>query len=108
MGAVEGMPYIVMRYMPKGTLGAVLNRHGKLTPLDLVPIVQQICSALDYAHQRGVIHRNVKPSNILFDEEANAYLSDFGIGRVREATAAMTGVSVVGDPAYLAPEIGRG
>lgn len=108
MGAAEGMPYIVMRYMPKGTLATVLKRYGKLTPLDLVPIVQQVCSALDFAHQRGVIHRNLKPSNILFDNEANAYVSDFGIGRVREAIAAMTGVSVVGAPAYLAPEIGRG
>jgi serine/threonine protein kinase len=108
VGAAEGMPFLVMRYMPRGTLAAVLKRRGKLTPLDIVPIVQQVCSALDFAHQRGVIHRNLKPSNILFDNEGIAYVSDFGIGRVREATAAMTGISVVGNPAYLAPEIGRG
>jgi serine/threonine protein kinase/Tol biopolymer transport system component len=107
-GQAEGIPYIVMRYLPGGSLADLMQRYGRFSAQEAVPIIQQIAAALDYAHQRGVIHRDVKPSNILLDEEGNAYLSDFGIARVREATAAMTGSGLVGTPAYLAPEVGRG
>jgi serine/threonine protein kinase/Tol biopolymer transport system component len=107
-GQAEGIPYIVMRYLPGGSLADLMQRYGRFSAQEAVPIIQQIAAALDYAHQRGVIHRDVKPSNILLDEEGNAYLSDFGIARVREATAAMTSSGLVGTPAYLAPEVGRG
>ena len=77
----DGRPYLVMRYMPGGSLADRLDKR----PLALeaaLPIIHRIADALDYAHAHKVIHRDVKPGNILFDDEEQAYLSDFGIARV--------------------------
>jgi serine/threonine protein kinase/Tol biopolymer transport system component len=105
VGLVSGMPYIVMRYMPGGTLLQRLVRETKIAPKDCVPIIQQVAAALDHIHQRGLIHRDVKPHNILFDEAGDAFLSDFSIASVRAAQAEMTGSTVPGMAAYVAPEM---
>jgi serine/threonine protein kinase/ABC-type branched-subunit amino acid transport system substrate-binding protein len=106
-GEAGGTPYIVMRLMPHGSLRARL-RHGPLPLADAARLVGQVAEALDYAHARGVIHRDMKPDNILLDDEGNAYLSDFGIAKVMEATAQSSGSMVVGTPSYMAPEQARG
>ena len=104
-GLWEGLPYVVMRYMPGGSLADLLARYNILTAGELLPMLEQVAEALDYAHQHGVLHRNIKPSNILLDEEGNAYLSDFGM---ESLMAGADSQPLSATPAYRAPEITRG
>ena len=104
-GEVDGTPYIAMRYLAGGSMAQWIRRG--LPPLDkLAKPVEQVASALDYAHQEGVIHRDLKPGNILLDENDNAYLSDFGIARVLDSN--LTGSAIIGTPAYMSPEQANG
>ncbi|MBN1121177.1 MAG: serine/threonine protein kinase [Anaerolineae bacterium] len=105
-GEFNNQPYIVMRYLTGGSLAEMISRSPDGIALDvLVPIVSQVAEALDFAHRHNVIHRDIKPSNILLDEDGNAYLADFGIAKVDEVTAQLTGSGIIGTPAYLAPEM---
>jgi serine/threonine protein kinase len=107
-GESDGYTYLVMRYVEGGTLADLL--HGQPLESDLVvDIVSQIGAALDYAHSRGVVHRDVKPSNVLVDPNGSYLLTDFGIAKMVESTAqfTMTG-SFVGTPQYASPEQGLG
>lgn len=104
IGEADKRPFLVMRYMPGGTLGNLLARYGRLAVAESVPIIQQVAAALDYAHGRGILHRNFKPSNILLDEEGTTYISDFSIGAVRDAITIVTGSGITGGIAYAAPE----
>jgi formylglycine-generating enzyme required for sulfatase activity/tRNA A-37 threonylcarbamoyl transferase component Bud32 len=103
-GEYEGMPYIVMRYLEGGTLQDRVKKYGPLPWDEILLVTRQVAGALDYAHARNVVHRDVKPSNILLDGEGNAYLVDFGIAKMTESTAHLTGSGIVGTPAYMAPE----
>ena len=101
-------PYIVMRYLPTGTLKDILER-GRLPFHEVVFLLGQIGSALDYAHRQGVIYRDIKPSNILVDADGNAFLTDFGIARIMEGAEGLTGSGMtIGTPGYMAPEQGLG
>ncbi len=102
-GAYEDGLYIVMRLMKGGTLADRLA-HGPLNPAEALEVMRPIAAALDAAHQRGIIHRDIKPGNILFDEYGVAYLSDFGIARLGDATASLTGSLILGTPYYMSPE----
>ena len=106
-GEEDDIFYLVMPYMQMGTLRQRL-RKGPLKPEDGAHIIEQMASALQYAHEGGVIHRDVKPSNILIDDKGNAWLSDFGTAYVYEATAQLTGSGLIGTPHYMAPEQARG
>ncbi|NIO70097.1 MAG: protein kinase, partial [Anaerolineae bacterium] len=101
------LSYIVMRYVEGGTLQETL---GKPLPLDrVVQIITQVGGALDYAHQEGIIHRDVKPSNVLMDKGEWALLSDFGLAKIVGASGKLTETGVgLGTPAYMAPELGKG
>jgi hypothetical protein len=106
-GEHDGQPYLVMRYMSGGSL---FDRISKGWPLSLetaAHIVERTAAALDTAHHRAIIHRDVKPGNILFDQNGQPYLTDFGIVKLTEATAQLTGSGMVGTPAYMAPEMAR-
>jgi len=103
-GTHDEQPYMVSRYMRGGTLLDRISKHGAL-PLDqALPIFQRICSALQAAHNKGIIHRDLKPANILFDEDGQAYVSDFGIAKMADSTRTLTGNAIVGTPAYMSPE----
>lgn len=104
-GEADGTPYIAMRYLAGGSMAQWIRRA--LPPLDkIAKPVEQISSALDYAHQQGIIHRDLKPGNVLLDENGNAYLSDFGIARVLDSN--LTGSAIIGTPAYMSPEQANG
>ncbi len=106
-GDENGQPYLVMRYMPGGSLADLL-KQGPL-PIDKTNrIFSRLASALDYVHSKGIIHRDLKPANILFDPHGNAYLSDFGIAHLAEASVALTGDALIGTPSYMSPEQARG
>ena len=106
-GEAEGLAYIVMPYLGSGTLGDRLSK-GPLDPKDGSRIVQQLASALAAAHAAGVVHRDVKPSNVLMDPMGNALLSDFSFAHQTDASQNLTGSALIGTPAYMSPEQCRG
>ncbi|MGZ9221311.1 MAG: protein kinase domain-containing protein, partial [Anaerolineales bacterium] len=106
-GEHEDQPFIVMRYMSGGTLADLLSQ-GPLPLSEIATLFEHIGSAVDYAHSLGVIHRDIKPGNILFDARGGTCLSDFGIAKIAEATAAFTGTGIIGTPSYMSPEQAQG
>lgn len=101
--------YIVMEYVEGETLGDLLQREGPLAPSRAAHIVAAVAEALDHAHRHRLIHRDVKPSNILIDGDGRARLGDFGIARSLEATHDLTGTeTLMGTVGYLAPERASG
>lgn len=106
-GEDDGLPYIVMRYMPGGTLADWIT--GKPLPLDeAIPIIRRLADALDTAHRRGIIHRDLKPRNVLFDDEGQAFLSDFGLAKLSDGAATVSSMGMFGTPAYMSPEQAAG
>lgn len=103
-GEEEGIAFLVMRYMPTGTLSDKIKDEGAQPFREASRILTQIAAALDYAHQHDILHRDVKPSNVLLDADENAYLTDFGIAKMVEATLDLTGGGILGTPAYMSPE----
>jgi serine/threonine protein kinase len=103
-GEVDGYTYIVMPFVESGTLADLLE--GDPLPLTQIRrIIAQVGDALDYAHSQGVIHRDVKPSNILVDQRGNCLLTDFGIAKMVEGSIHFTRTGgIVGTPAYMSPE----
>ncbi|HEX2621777.1 MAG TPA: serine/threonine-protein kinase, partial [Phototrophicaceae bacterium] len=100
--------YIIMRLLTGGSLADRLKDGRMLSLNETSSILTQLASALDYAHQRGVIHRDIKPGNIMFDAQGSAYIVDFGIARLTNLeTLTETGMAM-GTPAYMAPEQWRG
>lgn len=106
-GQDDGITYIVMRYLEAGTLSERLL-PGPLSLEEIARIIGQIAEGLDYAHKRGVIHRDMKPSNIMLDQSGDVYITDFGISKLVEGTAQFTGSGIIGTPAYISPEQGLG
>ena len=103
-GEDHASPYLVMRLMTGGTLRDRLET-GPLLPAEAVAILQRICAALESAHSSGVIHRDLKPPNILFDGQGLAYLADFGVARLIESSHTVT---AIGTPRYFSPEQAHG
>ncbi len=98
-----GGPFLVLEYVKGTTLKHVLRERGPLSPEDLVDVARQIAHAIDLAHERGIIHRDVKPDNILFAEDGRAKLADFGVARLPDAALTKEG-QFLGTPCYAAPE----
>ena len=99
---------LVMRFLRGGSLRDWIETQGKLEPSLAAKVLEQVGSALTFAHRNGVVHRDVKADNIFLDEDGNAYLSDFGIAKEVGADASDGSGTLVGTPAYMAPEQIRG
>lgn len=104
----EGEPYLVMKYVEGKTLKRVLN-EGAPSLKEIIHIVDSVGNALDYAHKHGVLHRDVKPSNIILDENNLVYLTDFGLARIAGAgESTMSQDMILGTPQYISPEQAQG
>lgn len=109
VGEEDGQPYFVMRYMTGGSLSERIKSNS-LSLADTAKIIERLASALDEAHAKGVVHRDLKPGNILFDHISEPYVSDFGIAKIAQApgSATVTGGGIIGTPAYMSPEQAQG
>jgi eukaryotic-like serine/threonine-protein kinase len=106
-GEWNGTYYIAMEYVAGRSLKAIVREHGPLEPAAAIDIVVQILRAARFAHRRGVIHRDLKPHNVILDEEGRARVTDFGIARAGASDMTMTG-SIMGTAQYLSPEQAQG
>src|SRR6478736_5339507 len=107
-GEIDGQLYIAMRLVEGNDLKAVL-RGGPLEPARAVRVLEQVAGALDAAHARGLVHRDVKPSNVLLDEGGHVYLADFGLSRyLGDAALPLGPAKSLGTADYVAPEQIRG
>ena len=106
-GDSKGMAYMVMPFIKGDSLQDRLER-GKISKKERERWIVQIADALKFAHNHGIIHRDVKPSNVMIDKSGNALLTDFGLAREVEGSNTLTGSMLLGTPAYMAPEQGRG
>ena len=102
-GEDNHQPFFVMRYMSGGSLSRMIKK-GRFSLRDAALIIERLASALDHAHSLGIIHRDIKPDNVLFDASHNPYLSDFGVAKFTESLVSSTGRDVIGTPAYISPE----
>ena len=99
----DNCPYIVMDYIDGRGLNEHLAESGKISPVKALHYLSQIACALDYAHSRSVIHRDIKPGNILIDADGNAYILDFGLA-LSGVLDADSSAPVMGTPSYMSPE----
>ncbi len=107
-GGQDSQPWLVMEYLPSRSLGEVLAERGSLPPMMVAHIGRQIADALAAAHRKGIVHRDVKPGNVLLGDKGEVKITDFGIARASwDPTVTRSGV-LTGTPAYFAPEVARG
>jgi serine/threonine protein kinase len=105
----QGISYLVMEYIEGRTLAEILSEKEKLSEREFFAIAGQLCEGLAYAHQQGVIHQDIKPSNIFVEPSGHVKLADFGIARVtKDITTRMTGQLPSGTLIYTSPEVLRG
>lgn len=103
-----GEPFVVMELVPSQSLATILDEHGPLDDRQLAAVADAVAAALQAAHRAGVIHRDVKPGNVLLSEDGRIKLSDFGISRnIAEPTLTHTGI-MLGTPSFIAPEVASG
>jgi tRNA A-37 threonylcarbamoyl transferase component Bud32/TolA-binding protein len=108
VGEWEGRPFIVMEYLPGGSLDDVLRDEGRQEPGRALAWLEQTSLALDRAHARGVVHRDVKPANLLLDGDRNVHVADFGIATAAGLDSLTQTGTVLGTAGYLAPEQAEG
>jgi serine/threonine protein kinase len=105
LGERDDVAYVVLPFYAGGSLATRLRTDGRLTLDETVELAAQLGRGLDALHVRGILHRDVKPSNVLLDRDGTAALSDFGLARTAESTRLTEEGQVVGTPHYLAPEL---
>lgn len=108
VGEDGNLHYLVMEYVAGQTLKEFIVSNGPLSPEEALPIMQQLVSAISNAHYNGIIHRDIKPQNILMDHDGNVKITDFGIAMALSATTHTKTNSVLGTVHYLSPEQARG
>ena len=105
IGQKDDLLYLAMECIDGGSLADWIERDGKLKTEDVIRVISEVASALGYAHKRGVIHRDIKPHNVLIEAETGRTLvTDFGIARTAEGSSLTASGMLVGTPAYLSPE----
>jgi len=109
-GEVSGLVYFVMGYVAGDSLASRLKRHEAYSPEEARTLMVALCDALDYAHRQGIVHRDIKPDNILLDTDSGApLLTDFGIAKPAFAEAELTATGqLIGTPHYMSPEQAQG
>jgi serine/threonine protein kinase len=108
VGEAEGRPFIVMEYVEGRSLDARLQREGPLPPNEVRRIGLQVCDGLEHAHANGLIHRDLKPGNLIERNDGTIKIADFGIARSVDASELTEAGTIVGTAAYLAPEQAEG
>ena len=103
-GEDDGTPYIVMEFVDGRSLGDELDAVGRLNPERVVDLGVQICAGLEHAHAAGLVHRDIKPGNLLLRDDGTVKIADFGIARAAETTGLTQMGSILGTAAYLSPE----
>ena len=103
VGREEDLTYIVMQFIEGPSLQRLIAQGEKFSVQDVTKLMESVCGALDYAHQHGIIHRDIKPGNILLDNNKRPYICDFGVARVDTSTLTQSGTAV-GTPSYMSPE----
>src|SRR3954470_19305087 len=106
-GEWDGTYYIAMEYLQGQTLKQLVREHGAMPPDRAVDITLQVLRAAKFAHKRGIVHRDIKPHNVILDEEGRAKVTDFGIARAGASDMTETG-SILGTAQYLSPEQAQG
>jgi len=107
-GEEDGYRFIAMQFVDGMDLGAYINETRVITVPEIIDFAKQICRGLRYAHSRNIIHRDIKPQNVLLDKNKNIHISDFGIAKMCSiSNITMTG-SAVGTPEYMSPEQAQG
>jgi serine/threonine protein kinase len=104
MDEVDGLAYIAMAYVNGPTLEKILASVEPLSGTKMLRILRQAATALDYAHARGIVHRDVKPANIMTDEDGSVKITDFGIAKITEGAHSTETKTVAGTPNYMSPE----
>jgi serine/threonine protein kinase/tetratricopeptide (TPR) repeat protein len=108
IGEADGIKFITMEYIEGVNLKTLIQQRGKFTVEDALPIVRQICHALEAAHAEGVIHRDLKPHNIMIDSHNKAVVMDFGIAHAPDQSGGTLTGAVIGTPEYMSPEQAQG
>jgi serine/threonine protein kinase len=108
VGEENGLPFIVMEYVEGETLADVRRRRGRLEPDEAVSVALEACAGLETAHEAGLVHRDVKPQNLLVTPGGTVKIADFGIARSLDGTQLTQAGTVLGTAAYLAPEQAAG
>ena len=104
LGTAGGYKFITMEYIDGRDLKSILIERCKLAPEEAVPIVQQICRGLEAAHTEGVVHRDLKPQNIMVDGSGRVWVMDFGLARSIEKAGMTRSGALIGTPDYMSPE----
>jgi serine/threonine-protein kinase len=108
VGQQGNLNYIVMQYLAGASLDQVIAHNGPLPVEAAVAVIGQVAAALEHAHERGIVHRDVKPSNIMVSAEGNVTLMDFGLVRAGESSGITRVGMVVGTPEFMSPEQAQG
>src|SRR6202163_4504072 len=108
LGQAKGFKFITMEFVEGRDLRAVLRERGKLPPDEAVQIIAQVCRALESAHAAGVVHRDLKPQNIMLDGKDRVYVMDFGIAHSLETPGMTQTGALMGTPEYMSPEQAKG
>ena len=107
VGEIDGLPYLVFEHVEGPTLDIAIAKAGRLDSAETIRVVEQTASALDFAHSKGVVHRDIRPANIILATDRRVRIADFGIARIEGSQLTQHG-EVLGTPAYMSPEQIRG